>query len=80
MTDFDFLSDDFDIDTYLANEEKREEIEQLDQLASDCNDKLQYAKAEKFYQRAAELAEEINDAPQRMNGCDSLRDSYASRT
>ena len=61
MTDFDFLSDDFDIDTYLANEEKREEIEQLEQLASDCNDELQYAKAEKFYQRAAELAEEIND-------------------
>jgi hypothetical protein len=36
MTDFDFLSDDFDIDTYLANEEKREEIQQLDQLARDC--------------------------------------------
>jgi len=61
MTDFDFLSDDFDIDTYLANEEKREEIQQLDQLARDCWDELQYAKAEKFYQRAAELAEEIND-------------------
>jgi tetratricopeptide (TPR) repeat protein len=61
MTDFDFLSDDFDIDAYLANEEKREEIEQLDQLARDCRDELQYAKAEKFYQRAAELAEEIND-------------------
>jgi len=61
MTDFDILSDDFDIDTYLANEEKREEIEQLDQLARDCRDELQYAKAEKFYQRAAELAEEIND-------------------
>ena len=61
MSDFDFLSDDFDIDTYLASEEKREEIQQLDQLASDCRDELQYAKAEKFYQRAAELAAEIND-------------------
>jgi len=61
MTDFDFLSDDFDIDTYLAHEEKREEIQQLDQLASDCWDELQYAKAEKFYQRAADLAAEIND-------------------
>jgi len=61
MSGFDFLSDDFDIDTYRANEEKREEIEQLHQLASDCWDELQYAKAEKFYQRAAELAEEIND-------------------
>jgi tetratricopeptide (TPR) repeat protein len=60
MTDFDFLSDDFDIDTY-ANEEKREEIQQLDQLARGCGDELQYAKAEKFYQRAAELAEAIND-------------------
>jgi tetratricopeptide (TPR) repeat protein len=61
MSDFDFLSDDFDIDTYLANEEKREEIKQLHQLARDCWDELQYAKAEKFYQRAAELAEAIND-------------------
>jgi len=61
MTDFDFLSDDFDIEAYLANEEKREEIQQLHQLASDCNDELQYAKAEKFYQRAADLATEIND-------------------
>jgi tetratricopeptide (TPR) repeat protein len=61
MTDFDFLSDDFDIDTYLAQEEKREEIQQLDQLATDCRDELQYAKAEKFYQRAADLAAEIND-------------------
>lgn len=61
MNELDFLSDDFDIDTYLANEEKREEIQQLDQLARDCRDELQYAKAEKFYQRAAELAEAIND-------------------
>lgn len=61
MNELDFLSDDFDIDTYLAHEEKREEIELLDQLARDCRDELQYAKAEKFYQRAAELAEAIND-------------------
>jgi len=57
----DWDSDDFDIDTYLANEEKREEIEKLHQLGSDCDDEQQYAKAEKFYQRAAELAEELND-------------------
>lgn len=61
MTDFDFLSDDFDIEAYLANEEKREEIQQLDQLAEDCQDELQYAKAEKFYQRAADLAADLND-------------------
>ncbi|MFQ4136710.1 hypothetical protein PGN35_010350 [Nodosilinea sp. PGN35] len=61
MTDFDLFSDDFDIDTYLAQEEKREEIQQLHQLASDCWDELQYAKAEKFWQRAADLAAEIND-------------------
>ncbi len=57
----DFLSDGFDIDTYLAQSEKREEIQQLDQLARDCWDELQYAKAEKFFQRAADLATEIND-------------------
>ncbi|MBP5974170.1 tetratricopeptide repeat protein [Brasilonema sp. CT11] len=56
-----FDSDDFDIETYLANEEKREQIEQLHQLGNDCKDELQYAKAEKFYQRAAELAESIHD-------------------
>lgn len=54
-------SDDFDIDRYLANEEKREEIAKLHQLGSDCFNELQYAKAEKFLQRAAELAEELND-------------------
>jgi len=58
MSDWD---DDFDIDSYLANEEKREEIAKLHQLGSDCYDEDQYAKAEKFYQRAAELAEELND-------------------
>ena len=61
MTDFDFLSDDFDIEAHLANEEKREEIQQLDQLARDCRDELQYAKAEKFSQRAADLAADLND-------------------
>ena len=59
MSDWD--DDDFDIDSYLANEEKREEIVKLDQLAMDCRDEMQYAKAEKFLQRAAELAEELND-------------------
>ncbi|MDX2256540.1 MAG: tetratricopeptide repeat protein [Pseudanabaenaceae cyanobacterium bins.39] len=59
MSDWD--DDDFDIDSYLANEEKREEIAKLHQLARDCNDEQQYAKAEKFYQRAAELAEELNN-------------------
>ena len=58
MSDWD---DDFDIDSYLANEEKREEIEKLHQLGKDCELEYQYAKAEKFYQRAAELAEELND-------------------
>ena len=53
MSDWD---DDFDIDSYLANEEKREEIEKLHQLGKDCELEYQYAKAEKFYQRAAELA------------------------
>jgi hypothetical protein len=57
----DFLSDDFDIDTYLAQSEKREEIQQLHQLARDCHNELQYAKAEKFYQRAADLATDLND-------------------
>jgi tetratricopeptide (TPR) repeat protein len=54
-------SPDFNIETYLANEEKRQEIAQLHQLASDCNDELQYATAERFYQRAADLAEQLND-------------------
>jgi tetratricopeptide (TPR) repeat protein len=55
------FSDNFDIETYFANEEKREEIDQLLQLASDCWDDLQYAKAEKFYQKAAELSEPLHD-------------------
>ena len=55
------MSDDDNFETYLANKEKREEIAKLDQLGSDCRDELQYAKAEKFFQRAAELAEELND-------------------
>jgi len=56
--------DDFgslNIDVWLENQGKWEEIEQLHQLGNNCRDELQYAKAEKFYQRAAELAEEIND-------------------
>jgi hypothetical protein len=36
----------FDGETYLANEEKRQEIQQLARLASDCRDELQYAKYE----------------------------------
>ncbi len=59
MTNFDFLSDNFN--TYLANKEKRKKIQQLDKLGRDCWDELQYAKAEKFYQQAAELAEQLND-------------------
>jgi len=56
------MNEDWDSDdSYLANQGKREEIEKLDQLGSDCHDEQQYAKAEKFYQRAAELAEELND-------------------
>ena len=55
------MSDDDNFETYLANEEKRKEIAKLHQLGNDCNDEQQYAKAEKFYQRAAELAEELND-------------------
>jgi hypothetical protein len=51
----------FDGETYLANEEKRQEIQQLARLASDCRDDLQYAKAEKFSQRAADLSEQIDD-------------------
>ncbi|MBW4540409.1 MAG: tetratricopeptide repeat protein [Myxacorys chilensis ATA2-1-KO14] len=57
----DFLPDDFDIETYFANEEKCDEIDQLMQLALDCNAEFQYAKAERFCQRAAELAELLND-------------------
>jgi len=51
---------DWDDDDF-ANEEKREEIAKLYQLGIDCWDEQQYAKAEKFFQRAAELAEELND-------------------
>jgi tetratricopeptide (TPR) repeat protein len=58
---FDLDSPDFDIETYLANEAKREEIDQLLQLARDCLVDLQYAKAEKFCQKAAELAEPLHD-------------------
>lgn len=50
-----------DFATYQANREKRKEIHQLWRLGEDCWNELQYAKAEKFYQRAAALAEEIND-------------------
>lgn len=46
---------------YLAKAEIRQQIDQLHQLGNDCKDELQYAKAEKFYQRAAELAESIHD-------------------
>ena len=60
MADWDDWNSD-NIDIYLANEEKREEIDQLLQLARDCRDDLQYAKAERFYQKAAELAEQLND-------------------
>jgi tetratricopeptide (TPR) repeat protein len=61
MDDWGTTSNGFDAETYLANQEKRQEISQLSQLASDCQDELQYAKAEKLSQRAADLAEQIND-------------------
>jgi tetratricopeptide (TPR) repeat protein len=44
-----------------SSKEKGEEIAKLHQLGMDCRDELQYAKAEKFFQGAAELAEELND-------------------
>jgi tetratricopeptide (TPR) repeat protein len=61
MDDWDILSEGLNVETYLANEEKRQKIQQLARLASDCRDELQYAKAEKFYQRAADLSEQIDD-------------------
>jgi tetratricopeptide (TPR) repeat protein len=61
MDDWETTSNSFDAETYLANQEKRQEISQLSQLARDCRDELQYAKAEKLFQRAADLAEQIND-------------------
>jgi tetratricopeptide (TPR) repeat protein len=61
MDDWGTTSNGFDAETYLANQDKRQEIDQLRQLASDCRDELQYAKAEKLSQRAADLAEQIND-------------------
>jgi tetratricopeptide (TPR) repeat protein len=61
MDDWDSLGEGFNIETYLATEEKRQEIQQLARLARDCRDELQYAKAEKFSQRAAEISEEIDD-------------------
>jgi tetratricopeptide (TPR) repeat protein len=61
MDDWGTTSNSFDAETYLANQEKRQEISQLSQLARDCRDELQYAKAEKLSQRAADLAEQIND-------------------
>jgi tetratricopeptide (TPR) repeat protein len=61
MDDWDSLGEGFDIETYLANEEKRQKIQQLARLASDCRDELQYAKAEKLSQRAADLSEQIDD-------------------
>jgi tetratricopeptide (TPR) repeat protein len=61
MDDWGTTSNGFDAETYLANQEKRQEISQLSQLAKDCYDELQYAKAEKFSQRAADLAEQIDD-------------------
>jgi tetratricopeptide (TPR) repeat protein len=61
MDDWETTSNSFDAETYLANQEKRQEISQLSQLASDCRDELQYAKVEKLSQRAADLAEQIND-------------------
>jgi hypothetical protein len=61
MDDWETTSNSFDAETYLANQDKRQEICQLSQLASDCLKDLQYAKAEKLYQRAADLAEQIND-------------------
>ena len=51
----------FNIETHLANEAKRKELAQLLQLARDCQKDFQYAKAEKFYQKAAELAEQLNN-------------------
>jgi tetratricopeptide (TPR) repeat protein len=50
-----------DSTSYLTNQEKRQEIQQLARLASDCQDELQYAKAEKLFQRAADLSEQIDD-------------------
>lgn len=61
MDEWGTTSNGFDGETYLANEEKRQEIQQLARLARDCRDDLQYAKAEKFSQRAADLSEQIDD-------------------
>ncbi|MDJ0533290.1 MAG: tetratricopeptide repeat protein [Xenococcaceae cyanobacterium MO_207.B15] len=46
---------------YWDRYEKRIQIGELDRLGSDYWSEFQYAKAEKFYQKAAELAESIQD-------------------
>jgi tetratricopeptide (TPR) repeat protein len=61
MNNWEIIRNEFDSTTYLANREKHQEISQASQLARDCYDELQYAKAEKLYQLAADLAEQIND-------------------
>ncbi|GAB4209550.1 MAG: hypothetical protein Fur006_69370 [Coleofasciculaceae cyanobacterium] len=53
MNDLDFLASD--------STKTREQIQQLDRLGNDCWQEQQFAKAEKFWHRAAELAESLND-------------------
>jgi tetratricopeptide (TPR) repeat protein len=51
-----------DLDIFASDSTKtREQIQQLDRLGNDCWQEQQFAKAEKFWQRAAELAESLND-------------------
>lgn len=61
MDNADISSDRFDYETYQANTEKRQNIQKLYELASDHHRELQYAKAEKLYQSAVELAEQLSD-------------------
>jgi tetratricopeptide (TPR) repeat protein len=61
MNDFDTSGSGYDAATYLANQEKRQKIAEFHRFADDCRRDLQYAKAERLYQSAAKLAEELND-------------------
>jgi tetratricopeptide (TPR) repeat protein len=51
----------FSVNSNTICEEEYLAIDQLDRLGNNCGDELQYAKAEKLFQRAADLAEEIDD-------------------
>ncbi len=53
--------DDFNPDNSWDRDEKRRQIEKLDRLGLDYWSETQYAKAEKFFQQAVELAESIKD-------------------